>query len=103
MVASLWTKVLKIDEGIPRPEGFERNGEVILLLYEGQLDSRVPGSKEIRIFRIIEYEDAFVDSYSSFAGQIHQRSNYILRKTGKMRSSLSFSGFFILYLIYTWH
>ena len=48
MAASLWTKVLKIDEGIPRPVGFERNGEVILLLYEGQLDSRVPGSKEIK-------------------------------------------------------
>ena len=48
MVASLWTKVLKIDEGIPRPVGFERNGEVISLLYEGQLNSQVPGSKEIK-------------------------------------------------------
>ena len=32
-VVSSWTKVLKIGEGLPRPIGFKRNGEVVLLSY----------------------------------------------------------------------
>ena len=63
-VASSWTKVLKIGEGLPRPIGFKRNGEeVVLLSHDWQLVSWVPWSTEFKHLEIIGYEDTFVDYY----------------------------------------
>ena len=62
-VMSLWTKVLKIRERLPRTIGFKRNGEVVLLLYNGELISWVPWSTEFKHLEIIGYEDTFVDWY----------------------------------------
>ncbi|KAK9987366.1 hypothetical protein SO802_032317 [Lithocarpus litseifolius] len=62
-VVSSWTKVLKIGEGLPRPIGFKRNGEVVLLSYDGQLVLWVPWSTEFKHLEIIGYEDTFVDCY----------------------------------------
>ena len=62
-VASSWTKVLKIVKGLPRPIGFKRNGEVVLLSYDGELVSWVPWSTEFKHLKIIGYEDTFVDCY----------------------------------------
>ena len=63
-VASSWTKVLKIGEGLPRPIGFKRNGEeVVLLSYDWRLVSWVPWSTEFKHLEIIGYEDTFVDYY----------------------------------------
>ena len=63
-VASSWTKVLKIGEGLPRPIGFKRNGEeVVLLSYDWRLVSWVPWSTEFKHLKIIGYEDTFVDCY----------------------------------------
>ena len=62
-IASSWTKVLKIWEGLPRLIGFKRNGEVVLLSYDGELVSWVPWSTEFKHLEIIGYEDTFVDCY----------------------------------------
>ena len=62
-LASLWTKVLKIGEGLPRPIGFKGNGEVVSLSYDGELVSWVPWSTEFKRLEIIGYEDTFVDCY----------------------------------------
>ena len=62
-IASSWSKVIKIWEGLPRPIGFKRNGEVVLLSYDGQLVLWVPWSTEFKHLEIIGYEDTFVDCY----------------------------------------
>ncbi|KAM3738963.1 hypothetical protein ACB098_09G169700 [Castanea mollissima] len=60
-----------------------QNFQVIHITMQDNSNPGFLGAKRLRIFRIIGYEDAFVDSYSSFAGQIRQQSNYILRKIGE--------------------
>uniref|UniRef100_A0A7N2KP30 F-box associated beta-propeller type 1 domain-containing protein n=1 Tax=Quercus lobata TaxID=97700 RepID=A0A7N2KP30_QUELO len=60
---TIFTADVDFGEVMPRPIGFRRNGDAVLVFNEGKLVSWNPESKEFKDLRMIEDHNTFVDSY----------------------------------------